>query len=168
MKRITSQQVFSWVGQLLLFSILWLGISAWQQKDLLQDAIAAPAFSLISLAGETVRLGDIQAERTLLYFFAPWCSICKLSIGNLNELNADKSLAVVAVALSYQSPAEITEFVGDQALDVPVLLGTQQTLTEYKIEMFPTYYVLDANKRVISKSVGYSTELGMKLRSWSG
>jgi peroxiredoxin len=165
-KRITSKQTFSWAGQLVLFSALWLGISYWQEKDLLQDAIAAPAFDLLSLAGDRVLLADIEAERTLLYFFAPWCSICRLSIGNLNQLNADKSLAVVAIGLSYQSPSEVTKFVGDQQLEVPVLLGTHQTLVEYKIEMFPTYYVLDEQKRVISKSVGYSTGLGMKARSY--
>jgi len=146
--------------------VLWLGISYWQQKDLLQSRAPAPAFSLYSLKGDEVALGDIESKRTLLYFFAPWCSICKLSIGNLNELNADDSLAVAAVALSYESSAEVEAFVGDQGLEVPVLLGTHKTLSDYKIEMFPTYYVLDEQKRVISKSVGYSTELGMKARSW--
>lgn len=145
---------------------LWVGISYWQQKELLQDSAPAPAFTLYSLSGDAVALGDIQSERTLLYFFAPWCSICKLSIGNLNKLNADDSLAVVAVALSYGSANEVVAFVGDQELEVPVLLGTQKTLSDYKIEMFPTYYVLDEQKRVISKSVGYSTELGLKARSW--
>lgn len=164
-KRFTSKQLISWGGQSLVVLTIWLGISYWQQKDLIQDAVAAPAFNLTSITGDTVRLGDTQPERTLLYFFAPWCSICKLSIGNLDELNADKSLAVIAIALSYQSPVEVERFVGDQELEVPVLLGTHQTLSDYKIEMFPTYYVLDQQKRVISKSVGYSTELGMKVRS---
>ena len=164
-KRLRSKQLISWGGQSLVVLTIWLGISYWQQEDLIQDGAAAPAFHLTSLTGDTTRLSDIQADRTLLYFFAPWCSICKLSIGNLDELDADESLAVVAVALSYGSSAEVEVFVGDQELKVPVLLGTNQTLSGYKIEMFPTYYVLDQQKRVISKSVGYSTELGMKLRS---
>ncbi|MEH6648710.1 MAG: redoxin domain-containing protein [Motiliproteus sp.] len=151
---------------MLLVLALWVGISYWQQKDLIQNTSTAPALTLYSLNGDAVALGDIQAERTLLYFFAPWCSVCKLSIGNLNELNADESLAVVAVALSYESSAEVEAFIGDQELEVPVLIGTHQTLREYKIEIFPTYYVLDEQQRVISKSVGYSTELGMKARSW--
>ncbi|MEH6473385.1 MAG: redoxin domain-containing protein [Halopseudomonas sp.] len=145
---------------------LWVGISYWQQNNLIQDRALAPVFTLNSLSGDEVALGDIQSKHTLLYFFAPWCSICKLSIGNLNKLNADESLAVVAVALNYDSSAEVAEFAGGEELAVPVLLGTHQTLSDYRIEMFPTYYVLDEQKRVISKSVGYSTELGMKARLW--
>lgn len=161
----TSKQLFTWTGQVLLLLALWMGINYWQQRGLLDKAEAAPEFTLTSLNSQTVSLTEVQAERTLLYFFAPWCSICKLSIGNLKELNTDPSLAVFAVALSYQSPTEITAFVGDQQLDIPVLLGTQQTLKDYKIRMFPTYYLLDEDKRILSKSVGYSTELGLKVRS---
>ncbi len=159
------KQLLSWIGQLPLLVSLWLGISSWQQKELLHDAQPAPAFALMSLDGELLRLEAIQSPRILLYFFAPWCSICKLSIGNLNELR-DPSVTVLAIALSYDSPAAVSQFVGDQELTVPVLLGTQQTLDDYQIEMFPSYYVLDEEKRVLSKSVGYSTEIGMKARSW--
>lgn len=160
------KQLVSWSGQLFLIPLLWLGISYWQNKDLIENAVAAPTFTLRNLNDDALALGDIRSERTLVYFFAPWCRICKLSIGNLNELNADRSLAVVAVALSYESPAEVARFVADQELEVPVLLGTDQTLSDFKIELFPTYYMLDQQKRVTSKSVGYSTELGLRARSW--
>lgn len=165
-KRFTSKALISWAGQLLFILAIWLGISFWQQKDLIKNEVVAPAFTLISLSGDQIGLGDIKADRTLLYFFAPWCSICKLSIGNLEQFNTDGSLAVIAIALSYQSPNEVAEFVSDHQLGTQVLLGTRRTMEEYKIEVFPTYYVLDEQKQVISKSVGYSTELGMKARSW--
>ncbi len=71
----------------------------------------------------------------------------------------------LAVSLSYQSPTEVTKFVSDQDLDVAVLLGAHQAMSDYKIEMFPTCYVLDEQKWVISKSVEYSMERRLKTRS---
>ena len=89
--RLRSKKLISWSGQLLLIILIGLGISYWQQKDLIQDSIAAPNFNLPRLSGESVRLSDIQAERTLVYFFAPWCSICKLRRKN----NIDETKFIV-------------------------------------------------------------------------
>ncbi len=161
------KQLLAWIGQILLLFGLVTGISLWQQKDLLDNRQQAPGFSLMNLNGDINSLREIKTQRTLLYFFAPWCSICKLSIGNLDNIAAaDPTLTVVAIALGYHSPEEVDRFVADQQLQVPVLLGTRQTQADYSISLFPTYYVLDESKQVVSKSVGYSTEFGMKARTW--
>ena len=37
---------------------------------------------------------------------------------------------------------------------------------DYQIVGFPTYYVIDEAGNLASKSMGYSTELGMRVRTW--
>ena len=143
-------------------------MSSLQQKDLLADASVAPALRLVSLDGEVVAVKPQQAGKTLVYFFAPWCSVCKLSVPNLEVLRqarSDEELAIYLVALSYESQEEVAAFFDDIPVSVPVLMGNRQTMAAFKIEAFPTYYVLDEQLRVLSKSVGYSSELGLRGRS---
>lgn len=85
---------------------------------------------------------------------------------NLKHLQADNDgLAVYAIALQYDSAEQVADFVADLDLQVPVLLGNQQLAVDYQIQAFPTYYVLDAQGQITAKSLGYSTALGLWLRS---
>jgi len=54
----------------------------------------------------------------------------------------------------------------DNVYSSPVLLGDAQTAADWSVRAFPTYYVIDASGRIDSRSVGYSTWLGMWARGW--
>lgn len=165
---ITWPALKSWAGQGALLLVIWFVITSWQQKDLLADAVTAPDLRLVSLEGEVMGTGRREAEKTLVYFFAPWCSVCKFSIDNLEALRqrrSEQELAIYLVALSYQSRQEVVDFVAEHQLSVPVLLGNEQTMRDFNIQAFPTYYVLDEQLKVESKSVGYSSEIGLRQRT---
>ena len=85
-------------------------------------------------------------------------------MSNLNHIDTT-NLRVVAVALDYQDEASVAAFVADQEIHVPILLGTSEVAAAFRINVFPTYYVLDEKGSVDSRSVGYSSEIGMKLRT---
>lgn len=160
----------SWPIDIAIMLAIFWGVSSWQSRDLLPTTghVPAPAFELVSLTGETYRLPEIQAESTVLYFFAPWCRICHLSISNLEKLRqvrSKKALSILIIALDWQDAAEIKAFVEEHQLTIPVLLGTPEVARAYRIKGFPTYYVLDAAGYVIKHSMGYSTELGLRLRT---
>jgi thiol-disulfide isomerase/thioredoxin len=171
----------SWILSILLAVSLFLGISWYKERGLLAQASTAPAFIAVTLEGElfrSVQLLDkgipeqqapeqkVQGQKTLLYFFAPWCGICRLSMPNLKYLQADnEGLTVYAIALQYDSAEQVSEFIADLDLQVPVLLGNQQMATDYQIQAFPTYYVIDEKGHISAKSLGYSTALGLWLRS---
>ncbi|MDU0111578.1 redoxin domain-containing protein [Psychrosphaera aquimarina] len=72
---------------------------------------------------------------------------------------------VVSVALSFQSPDEIVNFMHQREYSFTTLLGNSDVSQDYKIQAFPTYYVIDTDGIVVNKSLGYSTEIGMLLRS---
>lgn len=176
----------SWILSILLAVSLFLGISWYKERGLLAQASAAPAFIAVTLQGELFRSAQllergipaqqapeqqapeqaVQGQKNLLYFFAPWCGICRLSMPNLKYLQADnEGLVVYAVALQYDSAEQVSEFIADLDLQVPVLLGNQQMATDYQIKAFPTYYVIDEKGHISAKSLGYSTALGLWLRS---
>ena len=122
-------------------------------------------FQLISLDEQKVEIVN-NNRRLVLYFFAPWCSICHASISNLQSLYTSHSdIDVIAVALDFTDKKEVMEFVKHHQLTFPIVYGNEKVKHHYKIEGYPSYYVIDENNTVISKSIGYSSEIGLYLRS---
>ena len=154
--------------ELLLIAVVVIAVRWYQTRDLLPaDAAAAPPFRLQALSGEFVDLADLRGRPTLVYFFAPWCTVCKTSIDNLDDLVDSGAVAWgTAVALDYESAAEVSEFVEETGISLPVLMGDGRTAADWSIRGYPTYYVIDAEGRIHSRSVGYSTKLGMRWRAW--
>ncbi len=121
-------------------------------------------FVLATTAGESISL--TPKKKTVIYFFAPWCKICHASIENLQEIyQKDENLDVIAVALDYLEPEEINDFVADHQLTFPVAFGNEEVKKAYKIKAYPSYYVVDKENTVLGKSMGYSTEMGLYIRS---
>jgi hypothetical protein len=48
---------------------------------------------------------------------------------------------------------------------MPVLLGDRATGAAYRIQGYPTYYVIDAEGRVARRDTGLSTVAGLWLRT---
>ena len=128
------------------------------------SSLAEYSFVLPTTTGESISL--TPTKKTIVYFFAPWCHVCHASIENLQEIyQENESLNVIAVALDYIEENEIEAFVAQHALTFPVAFGNEEIKKAFKIHAYPSYYVLDEDNTVISKSMGYSTELGLYLRS---
>lgn len=105
-------------------------------------------------------------KNKIIYFFAPWCQVCHASISNLQaiyEKNSD--VDVIAIALDYEDVNEVKRFTQQHKLTFPVALGNEETKKKYKVQGYPSYYVVNKDNIVQAKSIGYTTELGLYLRS---
>lgn len=151
--------------------LIFMAVSYWQERNMLDSKSDIPVLSAVALDGKTYQIPTISSKagkKTLLYFFAPWCNICHLSIGNLNILRGqidESELDIIIVALDWQSKEEIESFIEEHELNFPVLLGTAQWQEQYKIQGFPSYYVVDQEGKVLSHSMGYSSSIGMLRRT---
>jgi peroxiredoxin len=148
-------------------AILW-GVSWWQARGLLPTRAPAPGFFLSALDGTSHRLEDARGRKVVLYFFAPWCTVCELSSHNVNALRAartEQELAVYAVGLGWDEAEELSRFAEEHELRVPVLAGTPRVQRDYQVDTFPSVYIIDAEGRIEDRVVGYTTELGLRLRS---
>ncbi len=145
------------------------GIYSYQSRNLLPtDRQQAPALSALTLTGDFYNLREHAASTTLVYFFAPWCSICAASSGNidnLRSLRSDDDLNILLVALAWQTQAEVQAYVDRHEITVPVLLGDRKITNAWNIYAFPTYYILDDEQRVIRRDLGYSTLAGLWWRT---
>jgi thiol-disulfide isomerase/thioredoxin len=101
-----------------------------------------------------------------VYFFAPWCSVCRISMPGLNLLEADDdALTVIAVALDWESVEEVETFITDSGFNGPVLLGHAQTGRDYQISGYPSYYIISQDGQIEHADRGLSTPPGLWLRS---
>lgn len=153
---------------LLLIIVVVVVVSRFQARNLLTGGETAPSVATSTLAGGEFSLDQARGKKVLLYFFAPWCGVCKVSAGNLDWIRAlfsEKGTEVVAVALDYQSTTDVREFATSSGIErIPVAFGSDEIRDDYKINAYPSYYVIDEEGKVSAKSVGYSTFLGMWFR----
>lgn len=153
-----------WLLEISIAVAIFVAIDQWRASDLLATDDPAPQARLVTLTGSVEDIVP-EGQRTLVYFFAPWCSICKLSIGNLNSIKADyPDLAVRLVALDYQSPREVIEFIDNQELSFPVLMANRQIGQQWQIKAYPTYYLVAKDGTIEARNMGYSSEAGMRVR----
>lgn len=153
-----------------LLMVAFIGISAFQARNMLPvDRAFAPVLRAATLQDSDFDLDKTGDRATLVYFFAPWCTYCALSSDNLvrlRRLRDESDLQIVAVALDWKTVAEVRNYAKKHTLNIPVLLGDVNIMREWKVYGFPTYYVLDSQKRVAHRDIGYSTQLGLWWRSW--
>ena len=118
-----------------------------------------------TLMGEPVSLHS-QGKTTVLYFFAPWCQVCNVSIGNLQALfQKNEQVDVIAIALDFTSKDEVMAFTSKHQLTFPIALGNESIKQIFEITGYPSYYILDEQNVITGKSMGYSSELGLYLRT---
>lgn len=121
--------------------------------------------SVTTVTGEEIELKKVHKKK-ILYFFAPWCQVCHASISNLQKVYIENNdIDVYAIALDYREVKEIKQFTNKHQLTFPVLLGNQELKKSFKIQGYPSYYIINEDNFVVAKSFGYSTEIGLILRS---
>ena len=154
----------------LLFAAVLLAVSAFQARDMLSTSgTMAPPLNGPMLDGGHYDIATVEDRPVVIYFFAPWCRICAASSDNLTRLRRwrdEEALEILAVAIDWQTHAEVRDYVERHEIGLPVILGSRQTAADWRIRAFPTYYVLDSEKRIRRRDLGYSTQLGLFWRTW--
>lgn len=165
-KRLRGHFWASLVFDALAIIAVFMLISAWQTRNL-PNAEHRPPLEAIWLDDNSPASVIETGQIGVIYFFAPWCGICKRSIGNLDELVASGDIAWArVVALDYGDIGDVHEFISETGVSLPVMLGDGKTAQDWQVRGFPTYFVIDGDGNIVSRSIGYSTKLGLKSRVW--
>jgi len=153
-----------WFRDIAILCAIIFAVNAWQSRHMLDvgSSVIVGTHLLVALDGQSSHL--IEPEKpTLIYFFAPWCKVCSVSIGNLEYLDPGR-INIVRVALDYSNIEAVEDFANQHTISSQILLGHEGLKQQFKIQGYPTYYILDAQQKVLTRSYGYSTALGLKLR----
>lgn len=122
---------------------------------------AATEFTLQSLDGKTVRLGDFKGKVIFLDFWASWCFPCKQELPELNKfMNGMKDKDVVVLAVNIDKKRSHAEDfligMGIISKGFIVLLDTDsKTIASYGAAAMPTSFVIDREGIVRYVHFGY-------------
>jgi peroxiredoxin len=137
---------------------------------LLAAGTKAPAFTLKTPQGTSVSLASYRGKAVLLEFFATWCPHCNAEAPHLRTLSQDlpaSKVAFLSVNGDGETAPSVFAYHRYWGFDFPALLdpssqpgsfhspgASGRVSNAYRIQNFPTFYVIDARGRVAWASDG--------------
>ena len=122
----------------------------------------APAFELANLEGKKVRLADFKGKVVLVNFWATWCGPCLLEIPWFIEFQKQygpQGLEIVGISMDEEGPAVVKPFVAKHQMNYTVVMGTDQTPTQFGgLPGYPVSFLIDRDGKYYSKHLGLVTK----------
>ena len=147
-----------------------LALHAWQTRQL--PTGPAPEFKapLAGAAGaHEVTLAAWRAQHpgraVALHFWAEWCAICRAEEGSISSVRQD--WPVLTIAMRSGDVGQVAQVLQQRQLPWLAAVDADGSLSaRYGLKAVPALVVLDAKGRIRHASVGYTPELGIRLRLW--
>lgn len=147
-------------------------------SGLLASGTLAPPFTLPTPTGNYLSLADIlqsskssskskRGRATLINFWYVNCHACLSEFPHLQQLYSKlKAEGFTIVAIDYNDPAaSVRRFMAQNKYTFPVVVGQvkpSSVFNKYKVEAFPTTYLLDTNGKVVKAFVGFDEKQGLR------
>lgn len=169
-----TKRVIKWSVQALIITAIFIAISAFLARNMLSTQQQVPSFinqtNVKLISGNQLSLANLkdwsESPQHLIYFFAPWCTICAFSQPSLEAFGIAKpNVQIMMVALDWENEEQVTNFKAKHQFDFPVLLGNQTLKQQWQVDAYPSYYFVNAQGRVTSKDRGLVTLPGLIARS---
>jgi thiol-disulfide isomerase/thioredoxin len=101
----------------------------------------------------------------LIYFWAEWCGVCKISQPSLSAVLQD--YRGVTVAVKSGDDKAVKNYLAQQGLHWQTLNDAKGELSQrYQVNGVPTVFVLNPHGEVAFAMSGYVSEFGLRLRLW--
>lgn len=140
------------------------GIRIWQQRDMAGGA--APLLRGITITGRHYELPARPEHPVLVHFWATWCPVCRAEQGNIAAIARDDA-GVVTVAMQSGAPQEVARYLQEQQLDFPVVNDADGSISSaWGVHAVPASFIIAPDGRIRFIEVGYTTEVGLRLRLW--
>ncbi len=125
----------------------------------------APEFQAQRLDGSLVSLREYRGQAVLLQFWATWCPICQYEQDSIDALAREN--AVLTVAMDDLNVQEMQAWLDEQDVSYPVVLDADGRLSSlYGIQGVPSSIIIDSAGFIRFVEVGYTSEIGLRLRLW--
>lgn len=149
---------------LLVVAVVYVfhGVSPFGAASATLTGKSAPEFTLRDYDGGTVSLADLRGRVVLLAFWFPSCGYCRSELPHfeaLDEKYRGDGLSVIAVETTGNSAAA-KQFIRDSGLGYTFLedasSGGATTAASYKVEQYPTTFIIDRDGIVRAHYLGYA------------
>lgn len=158
-----NKKVYRWLIELTLILIVLSAVRFWIQRDVVSGT--APNISHVMLDGQYFDLYQNKRSPILVHFWASWCPVCKLEQSNIE--NIAKDYPVITIAMQSGDNEELSQFMRQEKLSFKVINDESGNLSRsYNIRGVPVSLIVNKDNKIEFVEVGYTTELGLRLRLW--
>jgi peroxiredoxin len=129
-----------------------------------QADAAAPDFTLPTLAGKPLRLGEQRGHVVLVNFWASWCGPCKLEMPQLNRLHDSyRPSGLVLLGINVDDdPKRAAEAATRMGIKFPVLLDSDKAVVRrWDLGSMPATVLVDRDGRVRALHRGWRDGLDL-------
>lgn len=118
-----------------------------------------PAFRLPTLDGRVLDSTALQGRVVYIDFWASWCTTCRKSFPEINELHEElRGQGVVFIGINTDEDVALAErFLQGTPVDFLILSDKdQQVVSEFRPQGYPTAYVIDKSGIVQKVEAGFA------------
>lgn len=151
----SSKPRFARIAALLILGALLIGVAAY--VSLKRETI--PEVTFTDLQGQKITTQDLRGKVVMINFWATSCTTCVKEmpqmIATYNKYNKD-GLQFIAVAMAYDPPNYVLNFVETRKLPFTVALDTQGMLAKAfgEVQLTPTTLVVNKQGEILKVYVG--------------
>lgn len=157
------RRVLLYLGEALLIVAVVVGVRAYLSRGATRGP--APPIAAQSLDGQIVSLAAVHGRPVLVYFWATWCPVCGAMRGTIANIARDHP--VITVAIQSGSGPEIAAYLNKHQWRVRVINDADGNVARlYGVRGVPASFVIDGNGNIRAVEIGYTTEIGLRLRLW--
>src|SRR5512147_3211976 len=125
----------------------------------LMDKPSAPPATFTTLEGKPIALKDLRGKVVLVNFWATSCPGCVKEMPGLIETYQQykgKGFEVIAVAMSYDPPNYVANFVQTRQLPFPVALDVngEHARAFGNVQVTPTAFIIGKDGRILEQKLG--------------
>jgi peroxiredoxin len=120
---------------------------------------AAPSAAFTTLDGRTLALDELRGKVVLVNFWATSCPGCVKEMPGMVEVYReyrDRGFEIVAVAMSYDPPQYVANFVQTRQLPFPVALDADggHARAFGNVQVTPTSFIIGKDGRILETKLG--------------
>ena len=155
--------------QLALFLLVAFGIQAWQTRHMASGQAPDVTIQRALSPQQTLSLADWRQQQVggpvVLYFWASWCTICRLEQPMINGLI--QSQPVLPIAMQSGPASQVLGYERQHGLNWNSVVDPDGSMARhFGVSATPSFVVLDAQGNISSTTVGLTSPWGLRLRLW--
>jgi len=126
-----------------LAAILLLALPAWAGAA---GDVQAPGFTLQSVDGKTVTLGQFKGDVVMINFWASWCGPCRQEMPLLDDIYKQyKDMGFVLLGINVEPDASNANgWLKKTPVSYPILYDPKSAVSQlYQVQAMPTTVIID-------------------------
>lgn len=121
-------------------------------------------WSLVTLDGRRVTLGDYRRKVVFINFWATWCPPCRAEMPGIEKLYKEYGDRVVFLMIAGDTPQKVKAYIGSNGYTFPVLIQSSAAPPALRSRSIPTTFIIDREGNIVLRHKGASKWNARKIK----